>query len=160
VNSSKHRYASRKTQGVEQRPAFICVLGPPRIHLKATISLVLLIPLSLPRRRRRSSASSPPLPTPPPLVASLDVVAATATPSRKPPRRYCGCVCAVGEESRILCFGGCSETLIDSSVVAFVQFHEYQVVGRALPTPSDEHPRIYRMKLWASNEIYAKSKFW
>jgi len=40
------------------------------------------------------------------------------------------------------------------------QFHQYQVVGRALPTPGDEHPKIYRMKLWATNEVRAKSKFW
>ena len=40
------------------------------------------------------------------------------------------------------------------------QFHQYQVVGRALPTPSDEHPKIFRMKLWATNEVRAKSKFW
>jgi large subunit ribosomal protein L18Ae len=33
-------------------------------------------------------------------------------------------------------------------------------VGRALPTPGDEHPKIYRMKLWATNEVRAKSKFW
>ncbi|MEI4884185.1 hypothetical protein, partial [Klebsiella pneumoniae] len=40
------------------------------------------------------------------------------------------------------------------------RFHQYQVVGRALPTPSDEHPKIFRMKLWATNEVRAKSKFW
>lgn len=34
------------------------------------------------------------------------------------------------------------------------------MVGRALPTPTDEHPKIYRMKLWATNEVRAKSKFW
>jgi hypothetical protein len=45
-------------------------------------------------------------------------------------------------------------------VLAPVQFHQYQVVGRALPTPGDEHPKIYRMKLWATNEVRAKSKFW
>ncbi|KAL1347860.1 hypothetical protein AAHE18_07G036900 [Arachis hypogaea] len=39
-------------------------------------------------------------------------------------------------------------------------FHQYQVVGRALPTEKDEHPKIYRMKLWATNEVRAKSKFW
>ncbi|KAL0447147.1 UNVERIFIED_CONTAM: 60S ribosomal protein L18a-2 [Sesamum latifolium] len=32
--------------------------------------------------------------------------------------------------------------------------------GRALPTETDEHPKIYRMKLWATNEVRAKSKFW
>ncbi|XP_021803089.1 uncharacterized protein LOC110747212 isoform X1 [Prunus avium] len=25
---------------------------------------------------------------------------------------------------------------------------------------SDEHPKIYQMKLWATNEVRAKSKFW
>ncbi|XP_010538246.1 PREDICTED: 60S ribosomal protein L18a-like [Tarenaya hassleriana] len=40
------------------------------------------------------------------------------------------------------------------------RFHQYQVVGRALPTEADEHPKIYRMKLWATNEVRAKSKFW
>ncbi|KAL4366765.1 hypothetical protein GQ457_05G005190 [Hibiscus cannabinus] len=44
-------------------------------------------------------------------------------------------------------------------MVAF-RFHQYQVVGRGLPTESDEHPKIYRMKLWATNEVRAKSKFW
>ncbi|PQP98826.1 hypothetical protein Pyn_21766 [Prunus yedoensis var. nudiflora] len=28
------------------------------------------------------------------------------------------------------------------------EFHQYRVVGRKLPTASDEHPKIYRMKLW------------
>ncbi|XP_073299169.1 large ribosomal subunit protein eL20y-like [Primulina huaijiensis] len=40
------------------------------------------------------------------------------------------------------------------------RFHQYQVVGRALPTEKEEHPKIYRMKLWATNEVRAKSKFW
>ncbi|BBG95713.1 Ribosomal protein L18ae/LX family protein [Prunus dulcis] len=37
------------------------------------------------------------------------------------------------------------------------EFHRYQVVGRKLPSASDEHPKIYRMKLWATNEVRAKS---
>lgn len=40
------------------------------------------------------------------------------------------------------------------------QFHQYQVVGRALPTATNETPKAYRMKLWATNEVRAKSKFW
>uniref|UniRef100_A0A6N2NM05 Uncharacterized protein n=1 Tax=Salix viminalis TaxID=40686 RepID=A0A6N2NM05_SALVM len=43
-------------------------------------------------------------------------------------------------------------------MVAF-RFHQYQVVGRALPTENDDHPKIYRMKLWATNEVRSKSKF-
>ncbi|XP_010052072.1 60S ribosomal protein L18a-2 isoform X2 [Eucalyptus grandis] len=45
-------------------------------------------------------------------------------------------------------------------VACAIAFHQYQVVGRALPTGADEHPKIYRMKLWATNEVRAKSKFW
>eukprot|EP00271_Cylindrocystis_brebissonii_P015163 TRINITY_DN3730_c0_g1_i1.p1 TRINITY_DN3730_c0_g1~~TRINITY_DN3730_c0_g1_i1.p1 ORF type:complete len:180 (+),score=37.30 TRINITY_DN3730_c0_g1_i1:84-623(+) len=40
------------------------------------------------------------------------------------------------------------------------KWHQYQVVGRALPTPTEEAPKIYRMKLWALDEVRAKSKFW
>ncbi|KAF3445004.1 hypothetical protein FNV43_RR14697 [Rhamnella rubrinervis] len=47
----------------------------------------------------------------------------------------------------------------NSQMVAF-RIHQYQVAGRALPTETDEHPKIYRMKLWATNEVRAKSKFW
>ncbi|PQQ17981.1 aspartyl protease family protein [Prunus yedoensis var. nudiflora] len=48
---------------------------------------------------------------------------------------------------------------LTSQMVTF-RFHQYQVVGRALPSEKDEHPKIYRMKLWATNEVRAKSKFW
>ncbi|KAL2494547.1 60S ribosomal protein L18a-2 [Forsythia ovata] len=48
----------------------------------------------------------------------------------------------------------------DPSEMVTYKFHQYQVVGRALPTETDEHPKIYRMKLWATNEVRAKSKFW
>jgi large subunit ribosomal protein L18Ae len=40
------------------------------------------------------------------------------------------------------------------------RFHQYQVVGRAMPTPGKEAPKIQRMKLWATDEVRAKSKFW
>ncbi|XP_023523440.1 aspartyl protease family protein 2-like [Cucurbita pepo subsp. pepo] len=49
--------------------------------------------------------------------------------------------------------------IIECKMVSF-RFHQYQVVGRALPSEADEHPKIYRMKLWATNEVRAKSKFW
>ncbi|KAB5534212.1 hypothetical protein DKX38_017298 [Salix brachista] len=47
-----------------------------------------------------------------------------------------------------------------SSSSSVHDFHQYQVVGRALPTEREDHPKIYRMKLWATNEVRAKSKFW
>ncbi|TKY46776.1 60S ribosomal protein L18a [Spatholobus suberectus] len=33
------------------------------------------------------------------------------------------------------------------------RFHHHQVVGRALPKETDVHPKIYMMKLWATNEV-------
>ena len=36
----------------------------------------------------------------------------------------------------------------------------YQVVGRKAPTATDENPPAYRMKLFARNEVMAKSRFW
>ena len=46
-----------------------------------------------------------------------------------------------------------------SEMVTF-RFHQYKIVGHAMPTEFDEHPKIYREKLWATNEVHAKSKFW
>ncbi|KAF5336479.1 hypothetical protein D9611_006682 [Ephemerocybe angulata] len=37
---------------------------------------------------------------------------------------------------------------------------EYQVVGRHLPTEQDPTPKIYRMRIFAPNEVVAKSRFW
>ncbi|KAJ6620643.1 ribosomal L18ae/LX protein domain-containing protein [Mycena sp. CBHHK59/15] len=37
---------------------------------------------------------------------------------------------------------------------------EYQVIGRHLPTESDPTPKIYRMRIFAPNEVVAKSRFW
>jgi hypothetical protein len=37
---------------------------------------------------------------------------------------------------------------------------EYQVVGRHLPTESDPTPKIYRMRIFAADEVVAKSRFW
>ena len=37
---------------------------------------------------------------------------------------------------------------------------EYQVVGRHLPTEADPTPKIYRMRIFALNEVVAKSRFW
>ena len=39
-------------------------------------------------------------------------------------------------------------------------FHEYQVVGRHLPTEAEPTPKIYRMRIFAPNEVVAKSRYW
>ena len=36
----------------------------------------------------------------------------------------------------------------------------YQVIGRKAPTKNDENPPAYRMKIFAPNEVIAKSRFW
>jgi len=37
---------------------------------------------------------------------------------------------------------------------------EYQVLGRHLPTASEPNPKLYRMRIFAPNEVVAKSRFW
>merc|ERR1712007_233215 len=36
----------------------------------------------------------------------------------------------------------------------------YQIVGRAAPTPKNPTPKIFRMRLFAKNQVLAKSRFW
>ena len=38
--------------------------------------------------------------------------------------------------------------------------HQYLVVGRALPTEADKNPKIYKMRIFAQDQVRAKSKFW
>lgn len=40
------------------------------------------------------------------------------------------------------------------------KYHQYQVVGRHLPTDKESEPPVFRMKLWATDPVSAKSKFW
>ena len=44
--------------------------------------------------------------------------------------------------------------------LAFLQYHQYNIVGRHSPTEADPSPQVYRMKLWALDDVRAKSKFW
>jgi len=44
--------------------------------------------------------------------------------------------------------------------MAQMTLSEYQVVGRHLPTEADPNPKIYRMRIFALNEVVAKSRFW
>lgn len=37
---------------------------------------------------------------------------------------------------------------------------EYQVIGRHLPTADEATPKLYRMRIFAPNEVVAKSRFW
>ncbi|QDZ21746.1 ribosomal protein L18 [Chloropicon primus] len=40
------------------------------------------------------------------------------------------------------------------------KYHQYQIVGRHLPTEANPSPSLYRMKVWAVDEVCARSKFW
>ncbi|GHJ90194.1 hypothetical protein NliqN6_6596 [Naganishia liquefaciens] len=40
------------------------------------------------------------------------------------------------------------------------RFQEYSVLGRKLPTEADPAPKLYRMRIFAPNEVVAKSRFW
>ncbi|KAI8899065.1 ribosomal L18ae/LX protein domain-containing protein [Globomyces pollinis-pini] len=40
------------------------------------------------------------------------------------------------------------------------RLNEYQVVGRRLPTDKEPTPKLFRMRLFAPNEVVAKSRFW
>jgi hypothetical protein len=40
------------------------------------------------------------------------------------------------------------------------RLHEYQVIGRKLPTETDAVPKLYRMRIFAPNQQVAKSRFW
>eukprot|EP01100_Stratorugosa_tubuloviscum_P014496 TRINITY_DN780_c1_g1_i1.p1 TRINITY_DN780_c1_g1~~TRINITY_DN780_c1_g1_i1.p1 ORF type:complete len:177 (-),score=67.58 TRINITY_DN780_c1_g1_i1:160-690(-) len=38
--------------------------------------------------------------------------------------------------------------------------YEYVVLGRQKPSKKNPYPKIYRMRLFAKNEVVAKSRFW
>lgn len=40
------------------------------------------------------------------------------------------------------------------------RIHEYQVIGRHLPTEQSPAPKLYRMRIFAPNTVVAKSRFW
>jgi len=40
------------------------------------------------------------------------------------------------------------------------RLHEYQVIGRKLPSDEEPAPKLYRMRLFAPNTVVAKSRFW
>jgi hypothetical protein len=47
--------------------------------------------------------------------------------------------------------------LVSSLLLQYRQFH---IVGRHVPTDADPSPAVYRMKLWSLDDTKAKSKFW
>lgn len=37
---------------------------------------------------------------------------------------------------------------------------QFYVVGRGLPTEAEPNPQVYRMRLFARDQVLARSKFW
>ncbi|KAI8986730.1 ribosomal L18ae/LX protein domain-containing protein [Trametes punicea] len=50
--------------------------------------------------------------------------------------------------------------LLEGGMEEYMPLQEYQVVGRHLPTEAEPTPKIYRMRIFAPNEVVAKSRFW
>jgi len=40
------------------------------------------------------------------------------------------------------------------------RLQEYQVIGRKLPSEKEPQPKLYRMRIFAPNDVVAKSRFW
>ncbi|KAF1988547.1 ribosomal protein L18ae [Aulographum hederae CBS 113979] len=40
------------------------------------------------------------------------------------------------------------------------RLNEYQVIGRHLPSDANPTPKLYRMRIFAPNDVVAKSRFW
>lgn len=70
----------------------------------------------------------------------------TAASIRLPLARV-ACVCARADVPR-------------ARMLGLVQLHQYQVIGRHLPTAAEANPPLFRMRLFAKNTVVAKSRFW
>ncbi|KAK9456241.1 ribosomal L18ae/LX protein domain-containing protein [Dipodascopsis uninucleata] len=40
------------------------------------------------------------------------------------------------------------------------RLQEYEVIGRHLPTATDPTPKLYRLSIFAPNDVVAKSRYW
>ncbi|KAF2628919.1 hypothetical protein BU25DRAFT_409415 [Macroventuria anomochaeta] len=49
---------------------------------------------------------------------------------------------------------------LNAILTCTARFQEYQVIGRHLPSEANPTPKIYRMRIFAPNDVVAKSRFW
>ncbi|KAK2571076.1 60S ribosomal protein L18a [Acropora cervicornis] len=40
------------------------------------------------------------------------------------------------------------------------ELKEFEIIGRAVPSEKDESPPLYKMRIFAPDEVVAKSKYW
>merc|ERR1712196_17085 len=50
--------------------------------------------------------------------------------------------------------------IADAVVMVKYDYHQYEVIGRHVPTERDPEPKAYRIKLFTKNETQARSRFW
>merc|ERR1711865_1069132 len=48
----------------------------------------------------------------------------------------------------------------DARVMVKFDYHQYEVIGRHVPTERDPEPKAYRIKLFTKNETQVRSRFW
>merc|ERR1712137_408409 len=53
-----------------------------------------------------------------------------------------------------------NSTGTNRSTFEMARFQEYQVIGRHLPSEANPTPKIYRMRIFAPDDVVAKSRFW
>ncbi|KAK9474995.1 60S ribosomal eL20 domain-containing protein [Dipodascopsis tothii] len=46
------------------------------------------------------------------------------------------------------------------TILKMGRLQEYEVIGRHLPTETDPSPKLYRLLIFAPNEVVAKSRYW
>lgn len=49
---------------------------------------------------------------------------------------------------------------VQSASAGYKGLEEYQVIGRHLPSDANPTPKLYRMRIFAPNDVVAKSRFW
>ncbi|KAF2211803.1 hypothetical protein CERZMDRAFT_106378 [Cercospora zeae-maydis SCOH1-5] len=52
------------------------------------------------------------------------------------------------------------QNCIQSASAGYKGLEEYQVIGRHLPSDANPTPKLYRMRIFAANDVVAKSRFW
>merc|ERR1712010_128887 len=48
----------------------------------------------------------------------------------------------------------------DAREMVKYDYHQYEVIGRRVPSKNDPEPKAYRIKLFCKNETQARSRFW
>jgi len=61
---------------------------------------------------------------------------------------------------RVFITSASNRSALAAAAMSTSNLGEYHVVGRKTPTDTDPAPQIYRMRVFAKNEVQATSRFW